>query len=224
MRKWELRPPSFKTYFAGTWLAKENGMRQFVRFQFIMTALLSLILDPSFLGAVGRPSREPNSCMDGVEMPSLAPPKVPVQDGTQIIDFKKMTEWIPKDVKKEDDGLLLMNRIADNGFQKFLASDFFKQTQLGTLNETVKEQTRIELSVKPEGEKIDHKIKAQLQPFQGIATVSYRGYFGMDYSFIPMVEAQKIKFEETLFKKKVFYETTLVRSERIDKVGIRWDW
>jgi hypothetical protein len=199
-------------------------MRRFVWLKYIITTLLSLLSEASILGASGRALREPNSCMDSVEMASLVPPTVPVRTGIEIIDFKKMTEWIPKDVKKEDDGILLMNRIADNGFQKFLASDYFKQTQLGTLNETVKEQTRIELSVKPEGEKIAHKIKAQLQPFQGVATFSYRGYFGMDYSFIPMTEAQKIKFEETLFKKKVFYETTLVRSERLDKVGIRWDW
>ncbi len=157
-------------------------------------------------------------------MSSLAPPPVPEPSSDDIFDFKKMNEWLPAQINSDEKGTTVMSKIADNGFQKFMASDRFKTSALGSLNERVKEQTKVEMSLKPTGQELEHKINAQLQPFQGGATVSYRGYFGLDMSFLPASETQKIKIEETIFNKKLYYENIQGPIERLDEVGVRWDW
>lgn len=201
--------------------AASIGMRLWLYIFFMLGLLFA---DPLREASINS-TRAPSSCMDSsAELPSLAPPPVPVSSDDEVFDFKKMNEWLPAQIDKEEKGTTVMSRIADKGFQNFMASDRFKSSSLGSLNEQVKQQTKIEMSLKPEGQKLEHKIKAQLQPFQGGATVSYQGYFGLDLSFLPASDTQVIKIEETVFNKKLFYENSLGRNERLDQVGVRWDW
>jgi hypothetical protein len=169
--------------------------------------------------------RSPAACMDqALDFSSLVPPSAPTEVQNEIFDLKKLNELVPPDLSGTENGSVVLNRIADNGFQKFVSSAQFKSTQLGTFNEKVKEQTKVEVSLKPDGKGIEHKLNAQLQPFQGGATVSYRGYVGVDLSFQPLTETQKIKVEETILNRKLYYENSFIKTERRDQIGVRWDW
>ncbi|MEY4617323.1 MAG: hypothetical protein RJB66_2283 [Pseudomonadota bacterium] len=154
----------------------------------------------------------------------MAPPERPNDPSQSLFELKKINEIIPMDLNPNDSGAVIFNRIADRSFQKIINSDSFKSTPLGAINEKVKEQTKIELSVKPQGDKVAHKLKAQVQPFQQSATLSYSGYIGVDYSFQPANDTQKIKVEEIIADTRVYYETTRGPLERLQQVGVRWDW
>lgn len=192
---------------------------------FFIFTFLSLAPHLKFMTVSHRPhlSRLPASCMNSVEQSSLAPPPAPMKD-PNAFDFKKMNDWLPNAIGQQEKGTTVLQKIADNGFQKFVSSDTFKSTQLGTFNEHLKEQTKIELTMKQASSGPEHRIKAQIQPFQGEATLSYSGYLGVDVSYQPLSETQRIKIEETFFKRKFFYENRQVRADHLSQVGVRWDW
>lgn len=186
--------------------------------------LLILVLVSSLKVLAQPPERAPNSCMNLMDKGMLAPPERPNLPAQELFEVKKINEVIPLDLKPTDSGMVIFNRIADRSFQKIINSDTFKSTPLGAINEKVKEQTKIELSVKPQGDKVAHKLKAQVQPFQQSATLSYTGYIGVDYSLQPANDTQKIKVEEIIADKRIYYETTQGPLERLQQVGVRWDW
>lgn len=167
--------------------------------------------------------RVPTSCMDSAESSSIAPPPIPEASSDEI-DFKKLNDLIPTQVTKEDKGSIVIGKIADNGFQKFMASDRFKSSPIGRINEEVKQKTKLEMSLKPEGQSVEHRLKAQILPFQGGAIVGYQGYFGLDVTLQPANDSQKIKVEETIADKKIYFENIQSRLERLNEVGISWDW
>lgn len=168
--------------------------------------------------------RRPAACMDELESSSLAPPELPARDKNEIFDPKSLNELLPKQISREDKGAVVMSRIADNGLKKIMASDSFRNSQFGELNEKVQENTKIEMSLKDTDNRLEHRLNAQVQPFQGMAVLSYKGYFGLDYSFQPAGDTQKIKLEEVILHKKVFFENRQVHSQTLNQIGVAWDW
>lgn len=190
--------------------------------KYIIVALIVLfVAEKSGLVAI----RAPSSCIEEIQMSSLMAPPKPKEVGGDIIDVKKINDLLPSEIRKGESGVVVINKIADKGFQNFLTSDQFRETPLGTLNEQVKEQTRIEMKFKPDqNSKLEHRLNAQLQPFQGGATLSYRGILGVDVSYLPRGESQSVKIEEEIFRKKIYYENSLKSSVRTDQIGVKWDW
>lgn len=170
------------------------------------------------------PIRKPSSCMETPTFAMLEAPPKPEDGEDGFFSSKNLREMLPKSIPPDEKGAVVMNRIADKGFQKFVASEGFKSTPLGSLNEKVQEKTKIEMSLKPEGQQIQHKLKAQVQPFQGEAILSYSGYIGVDVALQPANALQKVKLEEEIFKKKIYFENRQGPIERLQQVGIRWDW
>lgn len=168
--------------------------------------------------------RLPASCMNMLDVQMMAPPERPSGSPEDLFDVKKINELLPTDIKHNERGSVVMNKIADRGFQRIITSEQFKSTPIGALNEKVKDQTKIELNLKPDGDQVEHKLKAQVQPFQGGATLSYSGYFGVDLTFLPANDTQKIKIEDIVMNKKIYYETSQGPFERLQHVGVRWDW
>ena len=168
--------------------------------------------------------RLPASCMNMIDVQMMAPPERPANSPEELFNIKKINELLPAEIKQNESGSVIINKIADRGFQKVITSDQFKSTPIGVLNEKVKDQTKIELNLKPDGEQIEHKLKAQVQPFQGGATLSYSGYFGVDFTFLPANDTQKIKIEDIVMNKKIYYENSQGPFERLQHVGVRWDW
>ncbi len=168
------------------------------------------------------------SCMDAIDFSSLQgevikAPAAPPSENTFLSDPKKLNELLPESVNSGENGYVVIEKIADKGFQKFISSDQFKSTSLGQLNERVKENTKVELNIKTENQ-IDHKVSVQLEPFQKGASVGYRGYFGALFSFYDMSRTKRLRIEDTFFTKKLFYENYLSNSDRWDQVGIQWNW
>lgn len=172
--------------------------------------------------------RDPASCMDVIELSSysgesIEPPPKPNSDDSLIISSIKLNELLPSQISKEEDGYVLLEKIADKGLQKIVSSDQFKSTPLGTLNETVKEKTKVELNI-VENHSIEHKIGAQLEPFRGGGTVTYHGYFGATYTFYDLNKGKKLRLEEKFLGKDLFFETIVNEEERVDQIGVAWGW
>jgi hypothetical protein len=168
--------------------------------------------------------RQPANCMDGLEMASIAPPPPPVVNKDEIFDPKSLKELLPKQIARDEKGTVVMNKIADNGLRKIMASESFKSSQFGQLNARVQEKTRIEMSLQDNNNHLQHKVNAQIQPFQGTAVISYKGFFGLDYSLQPASDTQKIKVEQMVADKKVFFENRQLRSNTLNQIGVAWDW
>lgn len=172
------------------------------------------------------------SCMEGsLEYASLVPPQQsePIEPATvnqtdsNGFNFKKLNEWLPAQISPDEKGGAVLNKIADKGVQSFLASENFKSSTLGRLNEKVKEETKMEVNIQTSN-KISHKFSANLEPFQQGAKVSYAGLIGVELSFYSLNKTQTVKVMETFFNKKFYYENNLNDIDRTDHLGVQWDW
>jgi len=179
------------------------------------------------------------SCMEeSLDYSSLVPPKndevnrdkddSSVHEVSQVVgsadfDFSKMNEWLPTQLAPTDKGSVVINKIADKGIQSFFSSQQFKNSQLGRINEKVKEQTKMEVNLS-KGNKVEHKITANLEPFQQGARFAYQGYFGLNLSFYVPNKKQVFKVEEVFFNRKFYYENMLTLTDRQDNLGIEWNW
>lgn len=174
------------------------------------------------------------SCMEGtLEYASLVPPQrnEPPEVGAEQdpiatpigFNFKKLNEWLPAQITPEENGNVVLHKIADKGVQSFLASDNFKNSTFGRLNEKVKEKTKMEVNIRS-SKKLSHKFTANLEPFQQRAKLSYTGLIGVELSFYSLNKTQTLKVIETFFNKKFFYENSLNVTDRTDHLGVQWDW
>lgn len=173
------------------------------------------------------------SCMEGtLEYASLVLPQrnEPVEVVEQDLvtapigfDFKKLNEWLPAQITPDENGNEVLHKIADKGVQSFLASDNFKSSTLGRLNEKVKEETKMEVNIRSSN-KISHKFSANLEPFQQGAKLSYAGLIGVELSFYSLNKTQTLKVMETFFNKKFYYENNMNVMDRTDHLGVQWDW
>jgi len=177
-------------------------------------------------------SRNLASCMEGnLDYSSLAPPQQGeasnITHASQIesseFDFRKLNEWLPAEIAPDEKGGVVINKIADKGVQSFLTSESFKSSSLGRLNEKVKEETKMEVKLS-RGGKTEHKISANLEPFQQGAKVGYTGVIGLELSYYIPNKIQTLKLVETILDKKIYYENSVSLIDRHDHFGVQWDW
>ncbi len=177
------------------------------------------------------------SCMDGgFEYSSLAPPPTPQikkintnSDAGSFVeleegfDLKKLNEWLPEQITPDENGARVMHKIADRGVQSFFSSANFKNSRLGRLNEKIKEETKMEVQIKNNGH-LEHRISANVEPFQQKAKLAYNGFVGLELSYYMADNTQAIKLVDRIFNKKVYYENNVNSTERNDHLGVQWDW
>lgn len=168
------------------------------------------------------------SCMDSIELSSitgevLQAPSMPVSESSFLSDAKSINELLPEKIDKKENGYKVMGKIADRGFQKFISSEQFKSSSLGKLNEEVKEKTKVDLNIRTEN-KLEHKLSFKLEPFQQGATVDYSGYFGVQFSYYEKESVKKLKVDDILFSKNIYFENYLSSSDRWNQVGFQWKW
>lgn len=171
--------------------------------------------------------RAPSSCMDLIEysndeVPFEVAPDEPDEDHyVQVSDLKK---WAPTNVQAGSDGQVVLQQIADRGVQSILSSNKFKKTKVGSWNEAAKEKTRLDVRIKSDDGKQEHKVITQIQPFEGFAEVGVEGPIRLNFRLSPAKEEQVFRLTENIQAAQLYLQTTQNKTDVTNQVGFAINW
>ena len=151
---------------------------------------------------------------------------VPVDNVTPTITSADVAKVIPLDIKQTDSTGVVMNRIADRGFNLWFNSSFMKDTALVRLAETAQEKLKTDVVVPgASSDEISHKFTFRIEAFQALAKLEYTGWLSAAIDYDARAGATNVLCKEKIFDNKdLFLSHRATNHNALSMVGLAWNW
>jgi hypothetical protein len=131
------------------------------------------------------------------------------------IDAAKL---IPQDLKPSEDQNDVFSKVADKSLNSWFNSDEMRSTSLGKAATTVEQELQQEIIIQTE-DRIQHKFNFNVQAFQAMAQIQYRGFFNSALRYRMAQSKFDLEISRQMFGDK---ELLLSANSDSSQVAVRW--
>jgi hypothetical protein len=134
-----------------------------------------------------------------------------------------VSQVLPSDLTPTNDSNLVFSKIADRSLSSFFNSEQLRATPIGRTATQVEQKMKQDISIK--ANKIEHKFTFQIQAFQTIAKIDYRGLTNASLKYQASNSTMGLEVFDRLPRTKnkdLVISHVANNTERISSLSVRW--
>jgi hypothetical protein len=180
--------------------------------------------DPSAINRAVLVIVKPSKFFGNKQEPSLSPELIDsynkVKASQKPFDLGTV---IPSSLAPTDDSSAVFSKIADQSISSFFNSAQVRATPLGKTATTVEQKMKQDVTMHS-GE-IEHKFTFQVQAFQALAKIDYKGFTNATLKYEGHRSAMGLEVYEKITKdKELVLEQLNKPDDRVSSVNVRWNF
>jgi hypothetical protein len=158
--------------------------------------------------------------------------KFPKNDLPSEFTKEEINKYLPSQLVATDSSQTNLRKISDRAMQVWIKSPMMQQFSFVQSARMVEKAMKTEvdfgggdLDPDSDAKQIQHKVNFQVQAFQALSKVDYKGYVNASLTYNLRDQKTGLEIREKILRNKDLYVIhSTSRSENLSAVGIKWDF
>ena len=134
-----------------------------------------------------------------------------------------ITQVVPLDLQPTDDSNSVFSKVADQSLSSIFNSPELRQTPFGQTATQVEEKVRQDVVMNQGG--IQHKLTFQVQAFQSVARLDYKGYTNASLKYKASESSMALEVWEKITRTRDVILSHITKpDDRLSSVAMRWNF
>jgi hypothetical protein len=135
-----------------------------------------------------------------------------------------MVQLVPTDLSPTSDSSAVLSQVADRSLSTLLNSSEMRATPIGRTATSVEQKMKQEVVVSGGGP-VQHKFTFQVQAFQAIARVDYKGFANASLKYKASESSLALEIWEKVTRTRDLVVSHISKpQDRVSSVGMRWNF
>lgn len=153
--------------------------------------------------------------------------EIPEYEIPPLLTREDLNKIIPKNVTPLDPSSDVLRKMSDKAVQVWLKSSTMQNMSVVQTAQKVEQAMKAEVALGSPDEEggVQHKLNFQVQAFQALSTVDYKGYVDATVSYNAREHKSGVEVRERVLKNKDLYVNhTTSKDEDLSSVGLKWSF